>query len=382
MTATRREETFSMFPCLFRKQALLAVAGSAVAVLLTMAYGARAQNYDPTYEELVANATAEGALSVYSTTDAAEVSELLDQFRSLYPGIRLDYDDQNSKEIFDRIRRETGSGQVKADLVWSSAMDLQLKLVNDGYAQPYHSPNLGSLPDWAVWKEEAYGITAEPVAIVYNKQHLPAGDVPRTHADLVHLLGEKPETFKGKIGTYDPERSSVGFLFLTQDLQITERNWTLVKAMGQVGTKLYASTGAMLDRVAAGDYLIAYNVVGSYALERQKREPALGVVLPADYTLILSRVAFIPKAALHPNAAKLFLDHLLSRPGQQALAARSIGPVRDDVPSNPATLAAGKDAARPIHVGPGLLTYLDQAKQRRVLLDWRAALAGRSPNPH
>jgi len=368
-----------MFPRLCRKQTLRAVVAGVAAVLLTMAYGARAQHYDPTYEELVASADAEGTLSVYSTTDAAEADELLDQFRSLYPGIHLDYHDQNSTEIFERVRRETGSGQVTADLVWSSAMDLQLKLVNDGYAQPYHSPNLGWLPDWAVWKEEAYGITAEPVAIVYNTQHLPAGDVPRTHADLLRLLGEKPETFKGKVGTYDPERSSVGFLFLTQDLQITERNWALVRAMGQVGAKLYASTAAMLDRVAAGDHLIAYNVVGSYALERRKREPALGVVLPADYTLILSRVAFIPNAAPHPNAAKLFLDHLLSRPGQQALAARSIGPVRDDVPSNPAALAADKDAARPIHVGPGLLTYLDQAKQKRVLRDWRAALAGRSP---
>jgi iron(III) transport system substrate-binding protein len=364
-----------MFLCLRR---LIAMAGTAGA-LLAAAAGAGAQQYDPAYQELIASANAEGALSVYSTTDAAEVAELLDRFRALHPSIRFDYDDQNSTEIYDRVRREAASGQPTADLVWSSAMDLQLKLVNDGYAQPYRSPNLGRLPSWAVWKEEAYGVTAEPVAIVYNKQRLAASDAPSTHADLLRLLREKADAFKGKIATYDPERSSVGFLFLTQDVQLTDRNWALVQAMGQTGAKLYASTGAMLDRIAAGDQLIAYNVVGSYALDRQKREPALGVVLPADYTLILSRVAFIPKAAKHPSAAKLFLDLLLSRSGQQALAARSIGPVRDDVPVvDPAALVA-KDAARPIHVGPGLLTYLDQAKRARFLRDWRAALAGQKP---
>jgi iron(III) transport system substrate-binding protein len=354
---------------------LIVSAALAVAINLGAACAAEAPALDASSVERLAAARREGALRIASTTDEGEVAELLDDFRALYRGIEVAYDDRNSTEIYERFLAEQAAGAGTADLLWSSAMDLQLKLVNDGHAQPHASANLPNLPSWAVWKNEAFGVTAEPVAMVYNKRLLAAADVPQTHADLIRLLATKPDALKGKIGTYDPERSSVGFLFITQDVQVTERSWTLVHAMGQAGLKLYTSTGAMLDRVAAGEHVLAYDVIGSYAIERAKREPQLGVVLPADYTLIVSRVAFIPKTARHPNTAKLFLDFLLSERGQRHLAAHSIGAVRDDVPNAPEALAT-REAARPIRVGPELLAYLDQAKRARFLRDWRRALAG------
>ena len=61
-------------------------------------------------------------------------------------------------------------------------------------------------------------------------------------------------------------------------------------------------------------------MLGSYALVRAKKDPNLGIVLPSDYTMVTSRVAFISKAAKNPNAAKLFLDYLLSKRGQDIVA--------------------------------------------------------------
>src|SRR4051794_8714974 len=152
-------------------------------------------------------------------------------------------------------------------------MDLQIKLVNDGYAMPYASPEAAFLPRWAVWRDEAYGISAEPVTIVYNRNLVPEAEVPRTHAALAQLLAAKSDAYKGKVATYDPERSSAGFLFLTQDIEITRSTWDLVRAMGQTGVKLYTSTEAMLGRVASGETLIAYNIIGSYAAEFAKHDP-------------------------------------------------------------------------------------------------------------
>ena len=58
-------------------------------------------------------------------------------------------------------------------------MDLQVKLVADGQAATYPSPEIKSLPKWAVWKEAAYGTTYEPITFVYNKRLVPEGDVPK-----------------------------------------------------------------------------------------------------------------------------------------------------------------------------------------------------------
>ena len=87
-------------------------------------------------------------------------------------------------------------------------MDLQVKLVADGDALTYASPESPNLPKGAIWKDQAYGTTAEPLAIVYNKRLMPAGDVPKNHADLLKLLQTKTQDYTGKIAAYDPERSA------------------------------------------------------------------------------------------------------------------------------------------------------------------------------
>jgi iron(III) transport system substrate-binding protein len=356
----------------------LAAALAAPVVAPALGQAATQPDYGPGYADIIAAAQREGRVSVYATTDAGVAAEFLDGFRARYPFIAVDYADLNSNELHDRFLNEAEAGTGSGDVLWSSAMDLQIKLVNDGYAQPYASPEAGNLPSWAVWRNEAYGITAEPIVMAYNRRLLDEADVPRTHADLTRLITARQGGLKGQVATYDPERSGIGFLCITRDVEFTRTTWDLVRAMGQVGLKLYSSTGTMLDRIVAGEHHIAYNIIGSYARQRAKAEPALGVVLTTDYTIVISRIAFIPKAARHPHAARLFLDYLLSRDGQRRLAAHSLGPVRNDL----AREATGDDSAlgaraRPIRVGPDLLTYLDQAKRARFLRDWQRALQGR-----
>jgi iron(III) transport system substrate-binding protein len=314
----------------------------------------------------------EDSLVIVSTTDTVEVKDLLADWNRLHPNIRVEYIHRTSLDVFDSVI-ECGPSSVCPDIAWSSAMDLQIKLVNDGYGQPYLSPELTAIPSWAVWRNQAFGITAEPIALVYNKTLVPPEDVPRTRADLIKLVTAKRDTYRGKIASYDPERSGSGFLFLTNDLLITADTWRLIRAFGQVGIKLYTYGHTVLDRIASGEHLIAYNMIASYALARAKDDPAIGVVMLRDYTMLMTRIAVIPKTAKHPAAAKLFLDYLLSADGQRQMARRSFGTVRLDL-ADEARNAAGDVTLRPIHVGPELLTYLDQAKRKTFFREWRRAL--------
>lgn len=351
---------------------IIVVAAAAVWIAACPAVADVPATYPRSYANLTAAAKKEGRISIYSTTDAREVAELLRDFRSLYPEIRVDYADVNSTELYSRFIAEVAAQEGTADLLWSLAMDLQIKLVNDGYAQAYASPEKPNLPEWAIWKNEAYGITAEPVVFVYNKRLMPAADVPHTRAELERLLSTNT-AYVGKVATFNPERSGAGFLYITQDLQVTRDTWRLVRAMGKAKVQLYTSAGAVLERVASGEHLLAYNMVGPYALERQARDPSIGVVLPNDYTLVASRIALIPADARNPAAAKLFLDYLLSRRGQTMLAHKHMTPVRSDV-EPPAGARPAAQTARAIRVGPELLANLDQIRRLRFMKDWRRAL--------
>ena len=211
-------------------------------------------------------------LIIVSTTQDAEVADLLADFRAGHPGIDIFYSKINSNDIYNQIVDPSTSSTAPGDIIWSSAMDLQIKLVNDGYAQPYASKEIAHLPDWAIWKNEAYAVTAEPIVIVYNKNLVAESDIPRTRAELKALLSKKPDTYRGKIASYDPEQSGAGFLFITRDARITRTTWDMVRAFGGAGIKLYSTTGTVLDRISSGEHLIAYNMIGSYAIERAKED--------------------------------------------------------------------------------------------------------------
>ena len=322
-----------------------------------------------------AAAVAKADLVVGTTTDIPEIADLVAGFMTLNPDISVQYSKVVSTNLFDGII-QPADPKVIVDVVWSSAMDLQIKLANDGYATEYRSVEAEGIPAWAQWKDLAYGVTAEPVVIVYNKRLLRGDMVPRDRTELLRILTDHQSVFQGKIATYDPELSGTGLLFITQDVRITPQTWKLVAAMGRAGVKLYTSSGPMIDRVTTGDFVLAYNIPGAYALERAKQDADLGIIFPSDYTLLMSRIALIPRSAQHLAAARRFVDYLLSRAGQARLVEHSLGSVRDDMqPAIPGFPDAAK-SLRPIALNIDLLTYLDRAKRGQFLKQWKKTLQG------
>lgn len=330
----------------------------------------RPPGYPRSYDRLVEEARAEGQV-IFANVNRAEMLPVVGGFRRRYPGVSVLYAELGSTEIYRRFVTETRGGRQSADLVWSSAMDLQVKLINDGFAQSYASPEKPALPPLSIWKNMGFGITAEPIGIVYNKRLLPASRVPRTHAGLETLLRRERRAFTGRVATFDPAQSNVGYLYLTEDMAITADTRALLTAIAATRPVLSSTSEPMLRGVAEGRQIIAYNVIGSYALERARADPRIGVVFPHDYTIVMSRIAFIAKEAKHPAAAKLFLDYLLSREGQTLLARHSLWPVRTDMSARHLPAAQ----ARPIRVGPQLPINLDRLKRQRFLRDWTAILA-------
>ncbi|ESW68139.1 MULTISPECIES: ABC transporter substrate-binding protein [unclassified Mesorhizobium] len=336
--------------------------------------------YPDNYKDLVAAATAEGHLSIYSTTDAALVQPLLKDFEAAFPGIAVEYSDLNSTELYNRVIAETASGQGTADVAWSSAPDLQIKLAADGYAQEYKSVEAAHVPAWASYKGMIYGATADPVTFVYNKRLVPEGDVPASHADLLKLMTGKTADYDGKIASYDPEKSGVGFYFYNQDAKTWTDSWALNKAFGKAHIKLYSSAGSMIEKVTSGEHSIAYGIFGSYGLAKQAKDENLGVIIPKDYVLVTTRATVIPAEAKDPNAAKLFVDYLLSARAQKLIANDiKLYAVRDDV-EGATTLASIKAAAgenvHPIALDDKLLEGLDETTRLAFLNEWQKAMKG------
>ncbi|WP_423368742.1 ABC transporter substrate-binding protein [Burkholderia sp. LMG 32019] len=355
---------------------------AALAVVLGTAAGSAAAQvpagYPGSYQGVIDAAKKEGKLIVYSTTDTGLVRPLIKDFESLY-GVKVEYNDMNSTELYNRYISENAASSTSADVLWSSAMDLQVKLVNDGLMASYDSPESPNLPQWSQYQKQAYGTTFEPLAIVYNKRLIPENEAPTTRAELIKLLTSQADKFKGKVTTYDIEKSGVGFNYLTQDAHVNEKvTWELVKAIGATGPKLQSSTGAMMERISSGENLIGYNIIGSYAYAKAKKDKSIGYVFPKDYTQVVSRLATVSKKAKNPNAAKLWVDYLLSKRGQTLIANQAnLYAIRADVTGETSAASLSKelgDSLKPIQIGTGLLVYLDQSKRLAFLKQWQQSI--------
>ena len=90
---------------------------------------------------------AEGAtstLSIISTTDTAVFAPVIASFQVANPQINVNYTAASSSQINTAIVEEN----AQFDIAISSAMDLQTKLANDGYAEAFDSSSTTLVPDW------------------------------------------------------------------------------------------------------------------------------------------------------------------------------------------------------------------------------------------
>ncbi|SLN43114.1 Bacterial extracellular solute-binding protein [Pseudoruegeria aquimaris] len=302
-------------------------------------------------------------LKVISTADTDLFAPLIHSFQERNPGISVDYSEASSGEINKAILAGAGF-----DVAISSAMDLQTKLANDGHARSHRSAQTERLPAWANWRDTLFAFTQEPATIVVNPAHFEGLSIPRTRQELITLLRENQERFRGRIGTYDVRQSGLGYLFATQDSRASEGFWRLAEVMGGLRARLYCCSSDMIEDVASGRIAIAYNVLGSYAQARKDLADRIEIIEPEDFTTVMLRSVLIPSTAAAPEAAGAFVDHLLLAAWGGPEAATRAG-----YPFPPIDLSE-QTARRPIRMGPGLLVYLDSLKRGRFLAEWEDAV--------
>ncbi|WP_458525643.1 ABC transporter substrate-binding protein [Onishia taeanensis] len=313
-------------------------------------------------------------LVVEAALDYDVVAPLLEAFRSAHPEIDLEFNDRSTLTV-DALVSEADPAP---DVVISSAMPWQMARVNEGYAQRLDSPAARSWPAWAKWRNEVFGFTFEPIVMAYrldlSKHMMP----PQTHADLHTLLTTETTRLQGKVTTYSPLMSGVGYTLFQQDARYTPRFWDLVAGMGRVDARLENSTRAMLEGLSDGRYWLGYNLLGSYAMVWAQEHPEVIVQVPQDYSLVMMRMAFIHRDAPHPVAAAAFVDFLLGRAGQRVLAGQTpLFSVRPDI-VGPYTAARLRDQVGdrlyPIPLNASLLAFVDPQRRDAFLARWRREL--------
>ncbi len=328
-----------------------------VLMLALWPFGVAAQDWED--RQVFGNAGADRSLRMISSTDTSFFAPIIEGFLRDRPDVSVTYLVTGTADI-DAIFR---AAPDDFDVVISSAMDLQLKLANDGFAQRINDI---VHPAWAQWRQSLFAFTTEPATIVINKTAFAGQPVPNTRQELIQALRADPEKFRGRVGTYDVRQSGLGYLFATQDARASESFWRLTEVMGSLDARLYCCSGDMIDDLADGTIAVAYNVLGSYAAARSDTISDLQVILPSDFPTTMMRTAFVAKHSQAPDIAADFIRHLT--------AAQSATGGQDSFPLPPLSPSLDREGRATIALEPALMTYLDRLKRRTFLREWESAI--------
>jgi len=310
-------------------------------------------------QQVFKGSASNATLRVISSTDISFFAPILQSFVARNPTLTVEYFVTSTADLNRHVRR----GPDGFDVVISSAMDLQLKLANDGYAREI---SVSNLPDWAQWRSSLFAFTTEPAAIVINTDAFKDIATPQTRQDLIRALRDRPETFRNRVGTYDVRQSGLGYLFATQDARASETYWRLTEVMGSLDARLYCCSSAMIDDLISGEIAVAYNVLGSYAEARQTDEGNLKIILPSDFPTTMMRTALVSAQSKNASAAEDFIKHLL--------ALQTTG---TELPLPRLDVSNDTTGRSNIALEPALMTYLDGLKRRNFLKEWESAIIQR-----
>lgn len=281
----------------------------------------------PVDDETLAAAEKEGEVLLYTNADNQLMAPVKEAFEAAYPKITLRSLPLDDKQMFQRYETETATGTPSADVVMSNDALSWLEFVDAGNIEDYEDPNDPNLPDYAKLAPGVYAISEDPVIALFNKALLPEAKQPTTMEELAAMASD----LDGKIGTTDIGVSiSFGATSAYLD-KYGEDGWKNLEAIG-AHASVEASNGPLATKLAQGQYTAAFFVGGAVrAFIVDDVAKVVNYRYFQDGTPLLPRGMGVTAEAPHPNAAKVFLNWLLSVEGQEAACEGGFTPYRDGV---------------------------------------------------
>ncbi|MFJ7998154.1 ABC transporter substrate-binding protein [Streptomyces sp. NPDC096310] len=313
----------------------VAAAGPALSGCSTVDANAAAQPapdyYPADYNKIIDGSRSEQRLLIYSQTSQTNWQPIFDAFTARYPWLAdIRATNLGSSAVYERYYSEKATGGSPADLLVSNGGPLWADYATRDLAADYRSPEKDHLPDWAEILPGVWVFTTDASVILYNRKTLKESQYPDGLVSLADVVEAKPSRFRGKIGVYDAT-NAFGYSANEGYTSTVETGWDTFGRLLPF-TKADHSTGTLVEKVVSGEYDASFNMSGGVAIAAaQDSSGLLGWSYYAEGTVVMPRSASILKTAPHPNAARLFVDFLLSAEGQTAVAKGGLSPYREDV---------------------------------------------------
>ncbi len=233
--------------------------------------------------------------------------------------------------MLNKIINEARGGKYSADVIEGRA-EFIVPLKKAGLIAKYDSPERRYYPENLKDREgywTAFFVNVNTPG--YNTRRVSSSEVPRSYEEMLHprwkgklsMDTESYEWFRTVLKLKGKEQGAKFFHALKEQNPIFRRGHTL-----------------QVQLMAAGEFPLVVNLYAN-RIETFKKEGAPVEWYPIEPVPTLIFVVLVSSKAPHPASARLLVDYLLSKDGQEFVRGTHRVPAREDVEPDPPRLKKG-----------------------------------------
>ena len=248
----------------------------------------------------------EGEVIVYTSINVDDHPKLVNPFSRKYPGISVKFIRQSSNSILERVLNEGRAGKSLADIVAVGAEYLNV-IEGKGMLRGYTSAESKAQRDG-----EWYQIYVSDHGIGYNTNLVQRKDAPVRYADLLH------DRWRG--GHVAINMGNPTWIYTMLDFFGEEKGMKFLKDFTAISPRAERGTTRILQALSAGELnaAVALNANSVIQLKEKGAPVDLAPIRDAVYADVHGMGVHAQSA--RPNAARLFIDFLVSKEGQEVIA--------------------------------------------------------------
>jgi ABC-type Fe3+ transport system substrate-binding protein len=296
----------------------------AVAIIPALVVGLSADVQSQS-KDVIEGAKKEGQLVFYSGIPIPDAQSILSALERKYPFIKTTFYRATGPALVSRIQTEQRAGTHIWDVMNSTGFE-PYALLEQGYFSKHDSPERNSFPEGHK-DNEGYWTTmyTSPMIVSYNTRLVSSVDLPRDYVDLL-----QPK-WKGRLGL---DSSDFEWYANLRKIWGAEKAQKFLEGLRRQEVRLVQGRALLTELLTGGEIAILVNNFLQNAIEA-KRKGSPVEMLALDPVVSAAGLVGINKLAPHANAAKLFVDFVLSKEGQELIVKTDRSSVRKDVAGNP-----------------------------------------------
>jgi iron(III) transport system substrate-binding protein len=293
----------------------------------------------PHEKELYEAAKKEGGELTWYTAQSDDITAqvLGRSFEQLYPGLKVNVLRTTAQVAYQRVTQEIKASAIQCDVFSSTDLGHSVALKASGVFEKYVPENSSKVLD--VYKnydpDGYYFVTsAGMIGIGYNTSKVKEADAPKDWTDLLDpkwnnniALGHPG--FSGYVGTW----------------ALTLRNqygWDFFEKLAKNNPRVGRSINDTVTMLNAGESAIAGSGPVGTLLESVQKGNPLAMIYPTGGTVLIIAPSSVMKGSKHPNAARLFMEFLLSESASRIWVEHFNETIRPEV-SAPAGAKSARD---------------------------------------